>query len=48
MKTKDNKVEPFTATYQTIDSDRGLVRLLYKMCLLKLRDKKNVSTKDVA
>ncbi|MFW3541823.1 sensor histidine kinase [Staphylococcus caprae] len=24
MKTKDNKVEPFTATYQTIDSDRGI------------------------
>lgn len=24
MKTKDNKIEPYTATYQTIDDERGI------------------------
>lgn len=48
MKTKDNKVEPLRLHIKRLIQTEGLVRLLYKMCLLKLRDKKNVSTKDVA
>ena len=41
MKTKDQKVMPFTATYQLIDQDRGFMHLRFKMSHYRLNNKKN-------
>ncbi len=41
MKTKDQKVMPFTATYQLIDQDREFMHLRFKMFHHKLNSKRN-------
>ena len=45
MKTKDNEIKPFTAMYQNIDEQRGISAFTLQNVALRLKGKKNVSTK---